>query len=61
MRMMALAASAALLSSLANVAEAQRAESLSGTSGRYTAVMEMDTTLADHTVYRPADLSKIRA
>ena len=60
MRMMALAASAALLSSLANVAEAQSAESLSGTSGRYTAVMEMDTTLADHTVYRPADLSKVQ-
>jgi dienelactone hydrolase len=60
MRMIALAASAALLSGLANVAEAQRAESLSGTSGRYAAVMEMDTTLADHTVYRPADLSKVQ-
>jgi dienelactone hydrolase len=60
MRTIALAASAALLSSLANGAEAQSAESLSGTSGRYTAVMEMDTTLADHTVYRPADLSKVQ-
>ena len=40
MRMIALAASAALLSSLANVAEVQNAESLSGTSGRYAAVME---------------------
>ena len=50
---------AALLSGFANVAEAQNAESLSGTSGRYAAVMEMDTTLADHTVYRPADLSKV--
>ena len=60
MRMIALAAGLALVSSLANVAEAQSAESLSGTSGRYTAVMEMDTTLADHTVYRPADLSKVQ-
>jgi dienelactone hydrolase len=59
MRMIALA-SAALLSSLANAADAQNTESLSGTSGRYTAVMEMDTTLADHTVYRPADLSKVQ-
>jgi dienelactone hydrolase len=57
--MIALAASAALLGNLATVAEAQRAESLSGTSGRYAAVMEMDSTLADHTVYRPADLSKV--
>jgi dienelactone hydrolase len=58
--MFVLAASAALLSSLGNVAEAQSAESLSGTSGRYPAVMEMDATLADHTVYRPADLSKVQ-
>jgi hypothetical protein len=34
---------AALLSSLANAADAQNAESLSGTSGRYAAVMEMDS------------------
>jgi dienelactone hydrolase len=60
MRMIALAASAALLSSLANTADAQNTESLSGTSGRYAAVMEMDRTLADHTVYRPADLSKVQ-
>jgi len=60
MRMIALAASAALLSSLANAADAQNTESLSGTSGRYAAVMEMDRTLADHTVYRPADLSKVQ-
>jgi len=58
--MIALAASAALLSNLANVAEAQSTESLTGTSGRYTAVMEMDATLADHTVYRPVDLSKVQ-
>ena len=51
---------AALLSSLANAADAQNTESLSGTSGRYAAVMEMDRTLADHTVYRPADLSKVQ-
>jgi len=51
---------AALLSSLANAADAQNTESLSGTSGRYAAVMEMDMTLADHTVYRPADLSKVQ-
>jgi dienelactone hydrolase len=58
--MMALAASAALLGSLATVPEAQSAESISGTRGRYAAVMEMDTTLPDHTVYRPADLSKVQ-
>ena len=51
---------AALLSSLANAADAQNTESLSETSGRYAAVMEMDMTLADHTVYRPADLSKVQ-
>jgi hypothetical protein len=51
---------AALLSSLANAADAQNTESLSGTSGRYAAVMEMERTLADHTVYRPADLSKVQ-
>lgn len=60
MRMIALAASAALLGNLTTVAEAQSAESLSGTSGRYAAVMEMDARLADHTVYRPADLSKVQ-
>ena len=60
MRMIALAAGAALISSLAFVAEAQSPESLSGTSGRYAAVMEMDATLSDHTVYRPADLSKVQ-
>lgn len=59
MRMIALAASAVLLGNLATIAEAQ-SESLSGTSGRYNAVMEMDTRLADHTVYRPADLSKVQ-
>ncbi len=57
--MIALAAATVLLSGLADVVAAQGAESLSGTSGRYTAVMEMDATLADHTVYRPADLSKV--
>ena len=60
MRTIALAACAALLSSLASVAEAQGTESLSGTSGRYAAQMEMDATLPDHTVYRPADLSKVQ-
>jgi hypothetical protein len=50
----------ALLSSLANAADAQNTESLSGTSGRYAAVMEMDKTLADHTVYRPAEISKVQ-
>ena len=49
-----------LLSGLANVGAVQGAESLSGTSGRYAAVMEMDATLADHTVYRPADLGKVQ-
>ena len=58
--MIALAAGTVLLSGLADVAEAQGAESLSGTSGRYAAVMEMDATLVDHTVYRPADLSKVQ-
>ena len=52
--------STVLLSGLADVAEAQGAESLSGTSGRYAAVMEMDVTLVDHTIYRPADLSKVQ-
>ena len=60
MRMIALAAGAALLGSLTSAAEAQDAESLSGTSGRYVARMEMDATLPDHTVYRPADLSKVQ-
>ncbi len=60
MRMIALAAGAVLLSGLADVVAAQGAESLSGTSGRHAAVMEMDATLPDHTVYRPADLSKVQ-
>ena len=51
---------AAVLSGLANAADAQNTESLSGTSGRYAAVMEMDGTLADHTVYRPAEISKVQ-
>ena len=59
MRMMALAAGIVLLSGLAGVAAAQGAESLSGTSGRHAVVMEMDATLADHTVYRPADLGRV--
>ena len=42
----AVAASAALLSSLASAADAQNTESRSGTSGRYAAGMEMDRTLA---------------
>ena len=58
--MIALAAGTVLLSGLAHVAEAQGAESLSGTSGRYAAVMEMDASLVDHTIYRPADLSKVQ-
>lgn len=32
---------------------------LAGTSGPYAAVMEMDPTLPDHTVYRPADLPQV--
>lgn len=33
------------------------AEPLSGTTGPYRAVMEMDATLPDHTVFRPEDLA----
>jgi len=32
---------------------------ISSTSGRYAAVMEMDPTLPDHTIYRPVDLSLV--
>jgi len=32
---------------------------LAGTLGRYAAVMEMDPSLPDHTVYRPADLAAV--
>lgn len=32
---------------------------ISGTSGPYGAVMEMDRTLPDHTIYRPVDLSLV--
>ena len=60
MRLIVLAAGAVLLSGLAAVTAAEGAESIPGTSGRYAAVMEMDATLADHTVYRPADLGKVQ-
>lgn len=36
-------------------------EPLSGTSGPHAVVMEMDPTLSDHTVYRPAELTRVAA
>jgi len=33
--------------------------SIADTTGPYVAVMEMDATLPDHTIYRPADLSQV--
>jgi len=32
---------------------------IAGTSGPYAAIMEVDATLSDHTIYRPADLSQV--
>jgi dienelactone hydrolase len=58
MRKQVIASVIALASFGAGQASAQTA--LTGTTGPFAVVMEMDPTLPDHTVYRPADMAKVQ-
>lgn len=55
-KLIAAASFAALAAGVGHAA----AEPLTGTSGPYAVVMEVDPTLPDHTVYRPADLKAVK-